>query len=160
MSTPQDAPKKNIFADILSAPSVDALEKYANLFTSITPNELASIDQGKAFIPYVDKLIAGQFAPPSPSLIAIPSGMQTVAAHGVPVAELLADGFPTDKKIHLFMYFEGPKVEEMASTRATTSASTSRWLSASISASRVSPAIRTACCSTSRDKCQIATKTQ
>lgn len=111
MSTPQDAPKKNIFADILSAPSVDALEKYANLFTSITPNELASIDHGKAFIPYVDKLIAGQFAPPSPSLIAIPSGMQTVAAHGVPVAELLADGFPTDKKIHLFLYFEGPKVE-------------------------------------------------
>ncbi len=111
MSTPQDAPKKNIFADILSAPAVDALEKYANLFTSINPNELASIDQGKAFIPYVDKLIAGQFAPPSPNLIAIPSGMQTVPANGIPLSELLADGFPTDKKIHLFLYFEGPKVE-------------------------------------------------
>lgn len=113
MSTPQkpaEGTTKSIFADIISAPVMEPLEKYANMYMGINANELASIDQGKSFIPYVDKLTG--LNPPSPSLIAIPSGMQTVEAHGVPVEQMLADGFPSDKKIHLFMVFEGPKKEE------------------------------------------------
>ncbi len=110
MSTTNEAPKKSIFADILSATSVDPLEKYANMYNSINLNELASFDQGKAFIPLVDAKLKGSY--PSPSLIAIPSGMQTVKANSFPVEDLLADGFPADKKIHLFLYFEGPKKEE------------------------------------------------
>lgn len=108
-------PPKDIFADILNATDVDPLVKYANLHLGVNPNELASIDQAKAFVPYVDKLIKSDPLPiglASPVIIAIPSGMQTTVAHSIPVDQIIEDGFPSDKKIHLFLYFEGPKSEE------------------------------------------------
>lgn len=95
---------KSVFDDILAAPSTDPLEKYANLSSGINLNELASIDQAKAFVPLVDKLTKGI----SPAIVGIPSGMQTAVAHAIPLDDILADGFPADKKIHLFLVFAGP----------------------------------------------------
>lgn len=116
MSTTKEAhAPKSIFDDILSAPLVDPIEKYANLYSGINQNELASFDQSKAFIPYVEKLMKSAPTPigfTTPTIVAIPSGMQTTRANVIPAEEILADGFPSDKKVHSFLLFEGPKKEE------------------------------------------------
>lgn len=99
-----------IFQDILSATDIDPLEKYSHFYNSINPNELASAAQAKAFVPIITDRLKGAY--PAPSLVVVPSGMQTVKANSFPLEDILADGFPTDKKIHLFLYFEGPKTED------------------------------------------------
>lgn len=93
-----------IFDDILTAPKVDPLEKYANLFSGINLNELASLDQVVAFVPFIEK--AWKANSPlnfvAPTVVAIPSGMQTTVANVIPVADIVDDGFPTSKKAHYF----------------------------------------------------------
>lgn len=98
----------SIFDDIIAAPKVDPLEKYANLFTGINLNELASLDQAKAFVPLMEKVWKANspltFMPPA--VVAIPSGMQTTVANVIPAEEITADGFPASKKAHYFYQFD------------------------------------------------------
>ena len=95
-----------MFDDILNAKPFDPLEKYANLSAGIAPNQLASVTQAQEFLPFLEKLISskGQFFKVA-EIIAIPSGMQGTAANAISVAQIVADGFPVDKRINLHYVF-------------------------------------------------------
>ena len=97
----------SIFDDIISAPKVDPLEKYASLFNGINLNELSTLDQVTAFVPLMKKVWSDNspltFTPPA--VVAIPSGMQTTVANAIPVEAITADGFPSNKKAHYFYQF-------------------------------------------------------
>lgn len=103
-----------VFAQILAAKDFDPIRKYQHFYEGIAPNELASVDAGKAFLPYIAELAAAKspVGLPTPTLVAIPSGMQTTAANIFLASDLTDDGFPSDIPIHLFLRFDGDKEED------------------------------------------------
>ena len=114
----------DIFASILATKKEDPLVKYRYTFAGASPADVASIDQGKAFIPILANEIASRHLPlPLPRLVA-GEGVPAADKDGKPIpvtkalrfhtAEaMLADGFPSSQLCRLFFVFEsGEKAEE------------------------------------------------
>lgn len=113
------------FADIMNARDFDPLEKYANIYLGVNPDQMVTITQAREFLPFLASLWVDRSPVmlDEPKIIAIQSGMQASVASSIPLDQLLADGFPVDKKAFLhYLIGEPEEGKYMGSARCVNAA--------------------------------------